>query len=109
MPVDSMAKQIGGDVLPAKGRRQGIALIDDAADRYVPANNVTSFDSVISLRVSLLFRTTDAAASVLKDTSTYDLIKSRLGSGIESLPVHPSLATSTDEHCVMPLRKSSAE
>jgi type IV pilus assembly protein PilW len=46
---------------------------DMVADRYVSASNVTNFDNVISLRVSLLFRTANISASVLKDTGTYDL------------------------------------
>jgi type IV pilus assembly protein PilW len=46
---------------------------DMVADRYVSAPNVTNFDNVISVRVSLLFRTANISASVLKDTGTYDL------------------------------------
>ncbi|MGZ5089887.1 MAG: PilW family protein [Burkholderiales bacterium] len=46
---------------------------DMVADRYVSAPNVTNFDNVISIRVSLLFRTANISASVLKDTGTFNL------------------------------------
>ena len=46
---------------------------DLVADRYVAADNVTNFDSVVTVRVSMLFRTPNISASVLTDTTTYDL------------------------------------
>ena len=46
---------------------------DLVADRYVSAGNVTNFDNVISLRISLLFRTSNISAAVVKDTGTYNL------------------------------------
>ena len=46
---------------------------DLVADRYVVATDVADFNSVVNLRVSLLFRTTNIASSVLQDTATYNL------------------------------------
>ena len=46
---------------------------DLVADRYVGAGSVANFNAVVSLRVSLLFRTSNIATSVLKDTGTYNL------------------------------------
>jgi type IV pilus assembly protein PilW len=46
---------------------------DMVADRYVVATSVSNFDNVVSVRVALLFRTTNISSSVLKDTGTYDL------------------------------------
>ena len=46
---------------------------DMVADRYIPANSVTNFDNVISIRAALLFRTANISAAAVKDTSTYNL------------------------------------
>jgi type IV pilus assembly protein PilW len=46
---------------------------DLVADRYVTATDVTNFDRVVSIRLSLLFRTPNMPASVLVDTTTYNL------------------------------------
>lgn len=46
---------------------------DLVADRYVAAANVADFNAVVTLRISLLFRTPNMPASVLPDTTTYDL------------------------------------
>lgn len=46
---------------------------DMVADRYVAATSVSNFDNVVSVRASLLFRTTNISSSVLQDTGTYDL------------------------------------
>ena len=52
---------------------------DLVADRYVPAGNVSNFDNVVAVRLALLFRTTNVGASMMTDTSTYDLNGTSVG------------------------------
>jgi hypothetical protein len=46
---------------------------DLVADRYVEVGSLGSLDSVVSVRIALLFRTPDLQAAALKDAVTYDL------------------------------------
>lgn len=55
------------------------ASVDYVADRYVPRNGVGSMDSVLSIRISLLFETTNVGARDDPDTRTYQMNGAAVG------------------------------